>query len=399
MNIKLIILICRFILVRCDELWSRDAMLANIKWSLSKSLVKKIKQLRIQYENEHLHKTMKKFWSRVHWTNKVHVNSTDVSSQYILRETSTRYESQNLKKVSDSVTAGLGFEQLGQPDPIQSSGWTRIFVQLSGLDKSFCPNPRNLYVTGSVSSGSGSPTRGLSCRICPIRGSGLNFCPKPNPTARLVSDLKEIVFHIAAFVFWFHKDSLQFYNDENDFLNVKISKSRKSRKKKNESKEEYHDRMRQWEAFLFYDVEIKSKDNNMTQTCYVQRLLSVYLQSYNEAWMMNQNLILQEDNDNSHETRSEDNVVRDFKAVNWIILLYHSSQSSNLNLIEAVWNVLKQRLRQKKWSNKQQLKQIILKIWNEISMNEIRSRIAEMHERCEKLTRNEGKSVKSSLWW
>ncbi len=83
--------------------------------------------------------------------------------------------------------------------------------------------------------------------------------------------------------------------------------------------------MRQWKASLRHDAEIKSKDNSMTQTYYVQSLLSVYLQSYNEARMMNQNLIFQEDNDNSHEIRLEDNVVREFKAVNWIITLYHPS--------------------------------------------------------------------------
>jgi hypothetical protein len=112
---------------------------------------------------------------------------------------------------------------------------------------------------------------------------------------------------------------------------------------------------------LSHDVKIKSKDNSMTQTYYVQRLFSVYLQSYNEARMMNYNLLLQEDKNNSHDTRSKDNVVQQFKAFNCIITLFHSSQSSNLNSIKAVWNVLKQRLRRKKWSNKHQLKQIILR--------------------------------------
>jgi FKBP-type peptidyl-prolyl cis-trans isomerase len=68
---------------------------------------------------------------------------------------------QEKKKKTTSVTAGLGFGHVGQPDPIQSSGWTRISVQLSGLDKDFCPNPRKLFVTGSVSSSSGCSTRGL----------------------------------------------------------------------------------------------------------------------------------------------------------------------------------------------------------------------------------------------
>jgi hypothetical protein len=128
-------------------------------------------------------------------------------------------------------------------------------------------------------------------------------------------------------------------------------------------------------------------------------LFSVHLQSYNKARMMNYNSLSQKDNDNSHDTRSKDNVVQQFKVFNWIITLFHSSQSSNLNSMKAVWNVLKQQLRRKKWSNKHQLKQIILKTWDEISMNEIRNRIVEMFERCEKLIRNEDKSVKSALWW
>jgi hypothetical protein len=89
--------------------------------------------------------------------------------------------------IAISVAAGLNFGHVEQPDPIQSSGWTRISVQLSGWDKSFCPNPRNLYVTGSVSSGSGCSTRGLGWRICSTRESGLNFCPKSNSTARLIA--------------------------------------------------------------------------------------------------------------------------------------------------------------------------------------------------------------------
>ncbi len=54
------------------------------------------------------------------------------------------------------------------------------------MNKSFDSNPRNLYVTSSVSSGSDSSTRGLSCRIYSIRGSDLNFCSKLNSTVRLI---------------------------------------------------------------------------------------------------------------------------------------------------------------------------------------------------------------------
>ena len=68
-----------------------------------------------------------------------------------------------------------------------------------------------------------------------------------------------------------------------------------------------------------YDVEVKSKWNSVTQAYYVKRLLPVYLQSYNEARMMDLNPILQEDNDNSHGTWSSNNVIQQFKAVNWIL--------------------------------------------------------------------------------
>ncbi len=111
----------------------------------------------------------------------------------------------------DSVTAELSFEHVEQPDQIQSSNWTRISVQLSNLNNIFCSNPRNLYVTGSVSSGSncstrgfelfnprvravqpegsGCSTRGLGWRSCSTRGSSLNFCPKPNSMTRLSKDV------------------------------------------------------------------------------------------------------------------------------------------------------------------------------------------------------------------
>jgi hypothetical protein len=85
------------------------------------------------------------------------------------------------------------------------------------------------------------------------------------------NDLKNVIFHVVAFVFWHYKNSLQFYNDENDFLDVKIFKSQKSRKRKYESKKEHHQRIIEWKAFLFHDVKIKLKNNNMTQIYYVQR--------------------------------------------------------------------------------------------------------------------------------
>ncbi len=55
----------------------------------------------------------------------------------------------------------------------------------------------------------------------------------------------------------------------------------------------------------------------MTQTYYTERLLSVYAQIINEGRVFHDRMsILQEDNDNSHDTRSKDNVVVRFKVAN-----------------------------------------------------------------------------------
>lgn len=57
------------------------------------------------------------------------------------------------------------------------------------------------------------------------------------------SELKGVQFHIAASVSWYHKGPLQLYNDEHDVPDIKVSKPRKSRKRKNEVEEEHHQRV------------------------------------------------------------------------------------------------------------------------------------------------------------
>jgi transposase len=58
--------------------------------------------------------------------------------------------------------------------------------------------------------------------------------------------------------------------------------------------------------------------------------------------------ILQEDNNPSHGTRSRDNVAKQLKDKAGIKLLIHPAQSPNLNPIEAIWGIIKQRIRQKR---------------------------------------------------
>jgi hypothetical protein len=118
-----------------------------------------------------------------------------------------------------------------------------------------------------------------------------------------MSSMKRVKLHINVFVSWHHKDALKFYNDEYDVFDIQIKKSRKSRKRKHNTKNEYRKRVAEWEVTLSHDVKIKSQDNNMTQVYYTNRLLSVYMKKIHECRLFHdRSWILQKDNDFSYDT-------------------------------------------------------------------------------------------------
>jgi hypothetical protein len=137
----------------------------------------------------------------------------------------------------------------------------------------------------------------------------------------------------------------------------------------------------------------------MTQRYYTERLLPVYIKTIQEARISrNQDAILQEDNDPFHGTRSELNVAKQLNDSNWIPTLVHPAQSPDLNPMEAIWGILKQRIRRRKWNNLEQLKRVLQDEWSKITIEEVRGRIAEMPARCRALANPDGKAIRSSLW-
>ena len=78
-------------------------------------------------------------------------------------------------------------------------------------------------------------------------------------------------------------------------------------------------------------------------------------------------------------------------------MFIYSVQSSDLNSIETIWNILKQRVRRRRWDDLEQLKEILQDEWSKISMKEIRVRIAEMSSRYRTLTNLDEKVIRSSL--
>ena len=60
----------------------------------------------------------------------------------------------------------------------------------------------------------------------------------------------------------------------------------------------------------------------------------------------------------------------------WILL--HPAQSPDLNPIEAIWQIIKQRLRGGTWKTVEEFKAAIQREWDRITIAQIRRRIREM---------------------
>ena len=92
------------------------------------------------------------------------------------------------------------------------------------------------------------------------------------------------------------------------------------------------------------------------------------------------------------------NVAQQLKEDNWIEILTHPAQSPDLNVAEACWNILFQRLRKEVWKTIEQLKVVLQRVWAGISLKQIRRRIKEIPARCRQLVETGGMAIKSSKW-
>lgn len=212
-------------------------------------------------------------------------------------------------------------------------------------------------------------------------------------------EMKGTAFHIAAWINWWGKSAkLEFYNDEEDTEEQPPMPPKPRRRPTTETQEEHEARVKEWEATKPHKVEKRVKGNHMTQKYYVERLLPVYIEAVQGERLRTQNQVyLQEDGDPSHGMRKE-GLAAELKATNWVINIKHPAQSPDLNPIEGIWNIIKQRIRQRHFYTDEEVKQALQEEWDRITLEEIRTRISDMPYRCRQLTRNGGKAIKTAKW-
>jgi hypothetical protein len=211
-------------------------------------------------------------------------------------------------------------------------------------------------------------------------------------------ELSGVRLHVAAWCNWHTKaEKLEFYNNENDYIQ-KPKRPPKPRKTMYESTEDFESRIREWEASIGHEKEVKAKGNAMTQKYYTERLLPVYIEAIQKARLQDsQDWLLQEDGDPSHGIKKV-GLAQRLREANWINNLSHPPQSPDLNPMEGCWNILKQRIRYKVWQSMEELKQALQEEWSKITIEEVRSRISEMPSRCKSIVESSGGPVKSTLW-
>ena len=211
--------------------------------------------------------------------------------------------------------------------------------------------------------------------------------------------LKGVRFHIAAWISWWGKsDKLLFYNDEEDKIELPPYPSKPRRRPTTETEEEYRARVQEWEAGKPHEREVTVEGNTMTQKYYVEKLLPIYCNAVKSMQEIdNKPWLLQEDGDPSHGMRKK-GLAQEYKESQGIQNLGHPAQSPDLNHIEGIWAIIKQRIRRRVFDSKEEMKEALQEEWAKITMKEIRDRISDLPRRCAELARSNGGPIRGNKW-
>jgi hypothetical protein len=118
-----------------------------------------------------------------------------------------------------------------------------------------------------------------------------------------------------------------------------------------------------------------TKGGNMTQEQYLHLFKKHIVPIWEQHVRNGQPFVLEEDNDGSHGTRSENNIVVNFKrSLEYLGRRFqfyaNPPQSPDFSIIENVWRIIKQRVKRRKPTTVDQLKYWIEYEWDQLSVEE-----------------------------
>jgi hypothetical protein len=136
----------------------------------------------------------------------------------------------------------------------------------------------------------------------------------------------------------------------------------------------------------------------MTQKYYVERLLPIYHQAIESIrYIDDKPWLLQEDRDPSHGMYKR-GLAQQYKEAYNIQNLVYPAQSPDLNPIEAIWCIIKQRLRRRYFESEEEMKTALQEEWDKITLEEIRYCIADMPRRYSLVQKYSGKPIRGNKW-
>jgi transposase len=170
--------------------------------------------------------------------------------------------------------------------------------------------------------------------------------------------------------------------------------------------------VRHWDTEKVREPEVKKPGNSMRASYYTDNILPIYCDAYNSmkarADQLRQHVpgydhhafCLIEDNDSSHGTRNPASLLAVYKLRRGVLTVLHPPNSPDLNPIEAIWNIIKNRVKEYLDSIKSisELKAALQREWKAVSQEEIQRRIDEMPGRCQKVFEHPKVRVKSKCW-